>query len=129
MAVLFGDVRGLSVTGEFDDPPFSDAFITARITEAERVVASDLWGELADEATMYLVAHRLVMAKTSGDASPAAPIQSMRAGQLSQTRATIIANLDDGDLNSTRYGRHYLFLRNGLPLTPMTTFTDEPGID
>lgn len=116
------DVRAVSRTGEFDDPPVTDAMVTAALAEAALHLNARAWGERYDTGLALLAAHLLLDGAAGGVGSPikGAVVQES-LGPASRAYAQSLVKVQDDvlNLNGTTYGRRYLALRGTLILGPL----------
>ena len=98
--ITYTDLQDLSC--EFKS--LSGPLITRFIGQAERRIDESFFGDLYDDAVMYLTAH-LLSVVSGGSAAIAGPITSKTAGSLSIGYGS--STLSDSKYGSTSWGREF----------------------
>lgn len=98
------------------------SLINLMIEDATLSIERNVWGDKADLATIYLVAHLLAVAgQGTGVGSAGGAVTKKKVGDLEKTFATPSSKVAvvDGDLGSTVYGRLFLRLRREIVKSPL----------
>ncbi len=105
MAVVYTDVQELAT--EFAS--LSQSRIESFIERAERRLNSDFWGDLYDDAVLYMTAHMLRLASGTGSGGA---VTSESAGALSRSYA--VPTGCPPQYASSPYGVEYWAMLQGL---------------
>ncbi len=110
-----------------DDSVFSDTLVSAKITQAERYVIADLWGDDYDYGVALVTAHLVVLSLKASNAVSAGSLPgesvgnktSKSAGPLSVSYSlTDITEEGAGFWNLTLYGMTYIHDARNLGAAP-----------
>lgn len=114
------------IAPEFEDEP--DATLDKALALAAQRINAGAFGQTYEQAAVFMAAHILKLRALSSGASAAqklgfvGPVTSVKSGDLSLSGPGLPAgnsgNDDETGLSRTEYGRSYLDLRAGVPVSP-----------
>ena len=93
--------------------------INLLITDATLSINVGVWGEKADLATIYYVAHLLTVSGAGSGAGSSGPVIKKKVGDLEKQFASPNTASYSSDLGTTLYGRRFLALRKEIVKTPI----------